>query len=290
MVNGALTCPESMSSYLGSIKVNGSVDVYPDAAVILESTFVVDKTFALRAKSLPYYAKNTVVIVNRSLDVAKLKEKGVSFITKTAIISEGYVEEALTMFDDKVKLLIVPDGCAYIGDDVELDDLIIRKHGCKLFIDGDLTIKQDGAAAIKQLEYLKVRGNVRLVEDLKEDFFLLDTEYDKLTLIKGFVIADKVSLLIDLNLINMHHSGIMITDCVGVRLSEDIPPELILTKLKFTDCVSIFCTSAQRSAVESVSEDIVSILDDSQKQTEENTSPLNNELMPVVVNVASYKL
>jgi hypothetical protein len=58
-------------------------------------------------------------------------------------------------------------------------------------------------------------------------FFLLDTEYDKLTLIKGFVIADKVSLLIDLNLINMHHSGIMITDCVGVRLSEDIPPELI---------------------------------------------------------------
>lgn len=289
VVNGKATYPESMARYLGGMKVNGKTDVYPDGAIILDSTFVMDKTFALRAKKSAYYAGSCVVMVSGGIDIAKLREKGVSFITKTAIISEAYVEEALPLFDDNVKLTIVPDGCAYIRDDTELNDLILRKYGTRLYIDGNLTVMEDGAAALKKLEYLRVEGTVRLMEELKEDFLLLDAEYTRLILTKGFIIYDKVSLTVDLNLLNKHSSGIMISDCVNVRLSEDITPERILSLLKITDCVNIFCSSEQRSAVESVSEDVVSIFDGSSKQAD-NDPPADDEPLPVVINAASYKL
>ena len=53
-VNGSLTCPESVSAALGKIVVNGSTTCYPDGAIILKRSAVIDRLFALRAKDSLY--------------------------------------------------------------------------------------------------------------------------------------------------------------------------------------------------------------------------------------------
>lgn len=59
-VNGSVTCPESISAYLGKIKVNGATTCYPDGAIILKRSAVVDRLFALRAKQRLYWSVEIV--------------------------------------------------------------------------------------------------------------------------------------------------------------------------------------------------------------------------------------
>ena len=56
--------------------VNGQIITWPDGAVQLKNTAVLDSTFALRAKPALYWAARCVVMLDPALDVAALAKAG----------------------------------------------------------------------------------------------------------------------------------------------------------------------------------------------------------------------
>lgn len=262
-VNGSVTYPESVSAYLAKLTVNGSATCYPDDAIVLKRNAVIDRLFALRAKNSLYWSAKRMIMVDPQLDAVLLEKKGASFSAKEVIIAESKVEGMIGLIDEKADIIIVPDGTAVILDDVELDELVIKKHGSKLYVVGDLKVKEEAAGVLDQLEYLNVRGDAMVAESLKKQLVAALTEISgEVKLLKqpkGRCMSDKLSLKISRWLVEQEADGINISDCMKVTLDEDIPNELILEKLSFSDCMQIKCSPEQEAAVMAVSEDVMTI-------------------------------
>lgn len=255
IVNGKVMCPKSMSGSISNMQVNGTTDFYPDCAVMLKSTFVLDKVFILRAEESEYYASKKIVILDNSLDVKKLVEKKVHFITPKALISESFVESVIDLFDKDTEITILPDGCTFINDDVLFNEKILHRHGDKLYINGDLSFDTNAETALKQLKYLNVNGTVKISKTLQETFEDIDANYDDIIYVKGIIIDDKTNVKIDKNILERNSDGITILDCAMVHLSEDIPLDMIENRLEIIDCGIVTCTPEQRFSVELISND-----------------------------------
>ena len=262
-VNGSLTCPESVRGCLGKITVNGSTTCYPDGAILLKRNAVIDRLFALRAKQNLYWSAKRMIMVDPQLDGAVLEKKGASFSTKEVIIAESKVEEMIGLIDEKAEITIVPDGTAVILDDAELNELTVKKYGTKLYIVGDLKVGDAAEEYLGQLTYLNVRGDVSVVPELKEQLLSVLTEIDgevkTLKRPKGRHIEDKMTLKLSKWLVEQEAEGISVSDCMKVTLEADIPAELILERLSFSDCLEIKCFPEQEAAVAAVSEDVMAI-------------------------------
>lgn len=262
-VNGSVSSPESISAYFGKIKVNGSTSCYPDDAIILKRSAVIDRLFALRAKNSRYWSSRRMIMVDPQLDPAALERKGASFSSREVIIAESKVEAMISMIDEKADIIIIPDGTAVVLDDVALDEMTIKKHGTRLYIIGDVKVKEEAAAVLPQIEYLNIRGDASVVEELKHQLMGVISEIsghvEILKKPKGRHMEDKLSLRISKWLVEQEPDGISVSDCMSVTLDEDIPADMILEKLSFSDCVKIKCTPAQEAAVAAVSEDVLSI-------------------------------
>lgn len=257
VVNGSVRCPEGLAGAVsGKLSVNGSMETYPDGAVLLKRTFIMDDTFVLRAKEALYYAARRVVMLNPAIDPAALLAKGVRFRTREALLARSLAAAAAPLFDDTTELRILPDGCAFINDDATLNGPLLRRHGGKLYINGDLTLDADCAPLLPRIEYLHVNGDVRLPAALVEAFCAIDAEYDELRVMRGRQLCDKPMLRIDRALLERNPEGLQVIDCGIVRLTADIPAELIEERLFFTDCGVVRCTEEQESAVAMVSEDV----------------------------------
>jgi len=262
-VNGSASYPSDIKDKLPIIKVKGSIDSYPGDAIKLKSRLTMDKTFILRAKGEKYYVKSKVVIPDKDLDIALLKDIGATFITRKAIIAEGLLEEALPLFDENVDIKIIPNGFAYTSSQV-LNDVLVRKYGDKLYIDGDLTIEPESENALDKLTGLKVEGTVLINDRLVDKFHNIDPEYNDMEIVRGSGIGDRAFLTIDKRILNKHSEGMRIYDCGIVNIKEDISPEEIEEGLQFIACGVINCSEEQKSAVESVSKDI-GLINDSPK-------------------------
>lgn len=262
-VNGSLTCPESVSGAMSKIQVNGSTICYPDGAIILKRSAVIDKLFALRAKENLYWSSRRMIMVDPQLEPEKLAAKGCSFSAREVIIAESKVEAMIGLIDEKADIIIVPDGTAVITDDVELNDLTVKKYGTKLYILGDLTVKEDSAAALEQMEYLNVRGDAKVTAELKN--LLLE----KLTEItgnvevpkpfKGRVISEKMFVRVTKWLLEQEPDGLRLEECVNVKIDTDVPKELIFERLSISEAVSVKCSPEQEDAVTAICEEVVSI-------------------------------
>jgi hypothetical protein len=139
-VNGSLTCPESVYAMLNSVNVNGSTTCYPDGAIVLKRNAVIDKLFALRAKSSLYWSGRRMIMVDPQLDGEKLKAKGVTFSAKEVIIAESKVEALIDCIDEQTEIIIVPDGTAVVLDDIVLDEDTLRRYGKQLYVIGDVPV------------------------------------------------------------------------------------------------------------------------------------------------------
>ena len=263
IVNGTVSYPSDIKDKLPVMRVNGSTESYPSDAIRLKSKFIMDKIFIMRAKNAKYYARDKVIMADESLDVSSLVDSGVSFVTKKAIIAENILEKALPLFDEEVEIQVIPAGYNYIGSEL-LTDVLIRKYGDSLYVDGDLRINLDSENALNKLSKLKVKGTVFIANKLVDKFNEVDAEYTNIKIIKGFIIEDKANVTIDKRKINKHEDGITVLDCGMVYIKDDISADEIEEKLQFMDCGLIFCHEDQKYAVELVSEDVGHI-DDSGK-------------------------
>lgn len=290
LVNGQALYPRSMAGHLGQMNVNGSSLSYPDEAILLSGSVVIDKVFILRAKDSLYFAQRSVVLPNKNLDIKALREKGARFLTKKAVIAEALLEEALPLFEDEAEIVIIPEGLSYVKGSQELKEDLIRVHGTRLYIDGDLHIPAQAAQALELLERCVVAGKVKISKELLDRFLALAPVHKELSSYKGTVLRDKNAVRINPEMMNQYADGLTLEDCAIVKLDAQITPETIEQCLHFEDCGIIYCSPAQRNSVERVSSDVGMILDKKEDAPDGDKQDDESDLQTEVINTAAYTL
>lgn len=171
LINGKVICPESLSGALGMMTVNGKTVVYPDGAVILEGSTVINKLFTLRAKNKLYWADKRLIMADPQLDPAALAAKGASFSAPEVIITESLVDGLLPLIDEKADIQVVPDGTTVVDDDVKLTNGTIRRYGDKIYVLNDFEAGKDSAEALERIEYLHICGDAEVDAQVEELFY-----------------------------------------------------------------------------------------------------------------------
>ena len=285
-INGCLTCPESLCGHLPNLTINGPTTFYPDEAIVLKSTAVIDRLFALRAKNKLYWSERRMVLVDPKLDGAVLAEKGARFSSQEVIVAESLAEAVLPLIDEQAQIILVPDGTAVIRDDAELTDATVKRYGTKLYITGSLEVSPEAGQVLEALEYLKVLGDVTVPEQLR-DLLLEKAEIEgKVTVrtpFRGREVCDVPNLRITKWMLEHEKDGLVARDCAAVKLDADIPNELILERLQLVDCAGIRCSSEQEGAVTLICQDCANI---STGDTAEKPDP--EEENTVKINAANY--
>lgn len=288
-VNGTLLCPESLGSCLQNVSVNGATTLYPDDAIVLKRTAVIDRLFALRAKERLYWSARRMIFTDPLLDGEKLAGKGAKFQSREVILTESLVDSLLGCIDEQADMIIVPDGTTVICDDVTLTSVTVKKSGPKLYIAGDLEITPESRAALEQMEYLCVQGDATVPEDMQA-LLLEKAEIGGILQVRnpflGRRVSEKVSLRLSKWMLEQEPHGLWVEDCAIVKVDEDIPNQLILDKLHLVECGVVHCGDAQESALAMVSEDcgvIGSEGDDISEQLEGKNDPDT-----VTINAGEY--
>lgn len=283
MVNGSLIYPEGLSDAVSKIQVNGTQKSYPDNAICLLKDVDVDKYFILRAlQDTPYFINGMVKLLDASLDLAALIRKNVTFLCKKAMVMECLFEQSLSLFDEHTEIQIIPDECRILPDNTELDSGTVSLFGKKLYKNGDLTLTDQSMEALPKLEYLKVTGTLYIPEKYSSNLSEFPVEYGSIFVIKGTMISDRSNIRIDKQLLEQTPGGLHVVDCAVAEISEDVPPELIRSRLRLEDIAVVRCSPEIRNSVELVSADVALFEDykDEEVQEDDDTS---------FVNAASYK-
>lgn len=290
-INGPVTCPESIAGLLGGFQINGPIRAYPDGAIRLKNRTVLDRVFHLRAKQdALYYAASKIAALAPDIDFGKLAEKNVRFVTRRLLVAESLAEAAVPLFDEKTDIVILPDGCAYVDDDAELNGALLKRYGGKLYVDGRLSVTPDSASVLDQVSYLQVNGSLRVCRSLKDRVLEMDLTYDKLRVVGGLLICDRPALELTTALLSDAKDGVSIVDCANVTIAADVTPELLKEQLvSITDSI-VFCASKeQMSVIQALAVDsaVSVLLPDGAEEEEEAGSEDENV---VKINAAFYTL
>lgn len=250
VVTGALRCPQSMSGCVGKMNVTGSVELYPDDAVILDEEFVMDRFFPLRVKQdALYYAARRITVVDPALDADKLAAKNTRFVTKELVAAEPLVEALAPLFGADSAFTVVPQGCSIVPDSAVLDDDLIRKHGGSLYVLGDLDVPAGSLEAIGKVERLIVTGCVFLARSCKAAFETLNAQCGSVEFVRSKVIGNSSVLAVDSCLLDSTPDGVTVKNAAVIHVHPDVQPETILEKLEIKNAAVIKCTPEQHGAV-----------------------------------------
>lgn len=261
IVNGKALCPASLTAVMSEkAMVNGKLSVYPDEAVVLKGTVKLDKSFLLRAQNRLYWTEKQFVAVDAKLDADALAAKGARFAAPKAVLDERLAEKLVPLFAEDTELVILPEGAAFVDDDLKLTPAALRRYGRKLYVTGDVTIPAESADVLEQVEYLHAGGGVTVAAALEDAFYAIpDAEYTELRVLKGALVNDKPMVRITPEMLTLDPEGVSCTDCALVTLDKALTAEDIVEKLRISDCACVRCTMAQEAAVSAVSTDVAQI-------------------------------
>ena len=258
-VNGKILMPKSFKGQLQNIDVNGKAEYYPDEAMLLKARDKIDDLFVMRASHSLYYGQGTLFFLDEKIDSENLVSKGIRFAAKKAVISEGLLRKLISIIDEDTELVRVPDGTKVIDDDLELNDVVIKKFGSKLYVEGDVSV-MDGEV-LPSLEYLYSEGKIRVDKRLKDKFESVDYTCSDVEYVDpdSKHISDRAIFVLSAQMLDDCAGGLVIEDCAKLKIDKDVKPEDILKKVKISDCAFVTCTKEQRDAVDMVSEDVARI-------------------------------
>ena len=226
-VNGKIMCPKSLEGFMDRASVNGSVQVYPDDCVILDSRFVMDKYFPFRAKENGrYYAEEKVLLGN--VDLTPLVEKKVMFVTPMVVAEEAQLMKGVSLFEESTEFVEVPEGCAVVDGDTELSLASLKQIGVRLFVDGNLTLMDDQVEVLKKIEKLIVKGTVFANKKAAEVLESMDALFDEIKIEKGRKIENKLKVTLDEAMFSYSPDGIKVCNVASVNISEHVSPADIL--------------------------------------------------------------
>ena len=293
-INGRVLCPESMVHLLSNATVNGCIDAYPDGCILLKSTAVLDRTFHLRARpDALYYAARRVVALAPDIAFEKLAEKNVRFATRQLLVSESLAEAAVPLFDERADIVVLPDGCVYVGDGVKVDENLLKRYGGRLYVAGLVHVTPESAPLLDQITYLRA-GDLRVCRSLKDQVLAKGWAFDELRVVGGTVICDRAMAELDAAVLENAADGVSVLDCARVVLAEDITPELLREKLVgIADCAAVVCASKeQQRIVDALAEDVawVGLAGEEPEDVKEDAEETGEDADVTVINAASYTL
>lgn len=260
-VNGSVLYPQSMTAFLGRMQVNGTVECYPDGAIVLKRTAVIDKLFALRAKPSLYWAARRLVMVDPQLDAQALRDKGVSFCSREVIAAQSKIEALLDLIDESAEITVVPDGTQVVREDVTLDPSTLRRYGSRLYVLGNVTVPA-GGDCLEDMEYLYVTGDARVSPERLDALTRVMNHLSGEWIVaapKGLTLSDKPSVTVTKWMLEQQPDGIEVADCAMVTLSDDIPKELMLQRLSICDCAVVTCGKEAEDAVSMICRNVAKI-------------------------------
>lgn len=262
-VNGSVRYPKSLEIYLSKLSVNGSTLIYPDDCVILDSTYIVDKYFPMRAKEgMKYYAENRVIIQDKTVALEKLVQKNVQFITKQLIVSEELVELCAELFDEKVEFAVIPAGMTLHYGDADLNEQLLEKEGSSIYVYGNLSVPEniEVEALSNAIIRLVVRGNVILKKAQEENFKKMNVEYSQLEFKwEGRIIENRTRVRIDKALLENSPNKVLVRNSATIAIAPEVTPELILNRLMIENCAKVSCKEEQECAVAVIAQNVTKI-------------------------------
>ncbi len=289
-VNGSVLCPESLGTTFSSVaSMNGKLTPYPDNAIILKPTTVIDRFFTLRAQPRLYWAQKRFIAVDSALDGAALAAKGVRFAANEAVLTESLAESLASCFTEDTQLIIVPDETTVVQGDLALTPAEASRCGSSLYVPGDMTISPDCEDDLDRIDFLHVGGDVCLPDALADAFLAIpDLEYGNLLCYKGRLFRDRRELRIEPSLLDVCPDGLTVMDCTTVTLDEALSPADILDRLTLIDCVTVNCTPAQLGAVIAIAEDITNIQTTEDADNIDDTEDKNSDVH--VIDAVMYEM
>ena len=108
--------------------------------MLLKEVTEIDELFVLRATNRLYYCFGTLKLIDPSLNVATLEQKGARLHAEKAIIAERILPQVLPLLNADAQVLVVKEGYAYLQGSRQLDEQLVFEHGTYLLVDGDLEI------------------------------------------------------------------------------------------------------------------------------------------------------
>ena len=293
-VNGSVRCAESVSGYLAKLSSSNSVAIYPDDCMILNDTFIIDKYFPLRAKEgSKYYVKDKVIIQDKSIDLQKLAEKNIQFVTDQLIIPEEMVESCIELFDEKVEFVIIPAGMTLHYGDAVLSEDLLKKEGDSIYVYGNLTVPKDVRLDIldEMISKLIVTETVVLMRNQEVSFKKLNVDYQRLEFKwEGRTIENKPSIHVDKILLENSPDKVLVKNTATIKIAEDVMPELILNRLMIKNCARVLCNENQKSAVAAIAQNVAQIGESGGEEQKGMMSELKELLSAKVINADSYIL
>lgn len=293
-VNGSVRCAESVSGYLTKLSSSNSVAIYPDDCMILNDTFIIDKYFPLRAKEgSKYYVKDKVIIQDKSIDLQKLAEKNIQFVTDQLIIPEEMVESCIELFDEKVEFVIIPAGMTLHYGDAVLSEDLLKKEGDSIYVYGNLTVPKDVRLDIldEMISKLIVTETVVLMRNQEVSFKKLNVDYQRLEFKwEGRTIENKPSIHVDKILLENSPDKVLVKNTATIKIAEDVMPELILNRLMIKNCARVLCNENQKSAVAAIAQNVAQIGESGGGEQKGMMSELKELLSAKVINADSYIL
>lgn len=262
-VNGSVRYPQSLEGYLTKLSANGSVLIYPDECVILDSTFILDKYFPVRAKEgMKYYVENKVIVQDKAIALDKLVQKNVQFITKQLIVPEELVESCAELFDEKVEFVVIPAGMALHYGDAVLNEQLLEQEGNSIYVYGELNVPDDidVETLSDSIAKLVVRGNVVLKKEQEECFKKLNVEYGQLEFKwEGRIIENKPNVRVDKPLLDGSPNKVLVRNSATIVIAPEVTPELILDRLMIENCAKVSCNEEQESAIAAIAQNVAKI-------------------------------
>ena len=293
-VNGSVRCAESVSGYLTKLSSSNSVAIYPDDCMILNDTFIIDKYFPLRAKEgSKYYVKDKVIIQDKSIDLQKLAEKNIQFVTDQLIIPEEMVESCIELFDEKVEFVIIPAGMTLHYGDAVLSEDLLKKEGDSIYVYGNLTVPKDVRLDIldEMISKLIVTETVVLMRNQEVSFKKLNVDYQRLEFKwEGRTIENKPSIHVDKILLENSPDKVLVKNTATIKIAEDVMPELILNRLMIKNCARVLCNENQKSAVAAIAQNVAQIGESGGEEQKGMMSEFQELLSAKVINADSYIL
>lgn len=296
-VNGKILMPKSYKSQLQNVVINGMADYYPDGSTLLKAGTKIDDIFVLRTSHSLYYGQGTLFFLDDKIDTENLVSKGISFAAKKVVIAEGLLRKLVSIIDEDTELVRVPDGTNVIDDDLDLKDVVVKKFGSKLYVEGDVSVMDEGS--LSSLEYLYAEGKIRVDMRLRDRFESINYTCSDVEYVdpNSKHISDKAIFVVSAQMLDSCVGGLVIEDCAKLKIDKDVKPEDILKKLKISDCAFVTCSKEQRDAVEMIAEDVAKIstysLEDAifpQHSDEDDDLPERNDGDTQVINAVEYKL
>lgn len=273
-VNGELLCPDNLSVLAaGLITVNGRTAIYPAQAVILESRFALDRSFALRAQERLYWAAKRITAIDPDIDCAKLAAKGARFESPKALLCEEKAEELAPLFTEKTDIEILPAGTRYIDDDIQLTPAALRRCGGRIYVNGDVEIKPECAGLLGEIKALTVKGDILLPAAAEDELLSIpQLKYDGIKTYKGRLLASRDKLTITADMLEQSPDGLTCCDCSKVLIAPQAEPDMIAKRLVLDGCAKVVCSKRQQGAVAFASRDVSKIDADEDGDKDEQDS------------------